>query len=179
MNSCKSWGFVGWLPNIEACLGRAYACTEQVAAGQNLVRKAIENTRAIGILVHTGRWLAWLAEALLGGDDIARAHACALEAVAMSKTHNERGNEAEALRILGEIDLHKPNFNPATVGATLNAALSSATACGMRPLAVQCLHALARLHQLTDSVELAQSYRKKAIALGHEIGLISNPGSFL
>jgi tetratricopeptide (TPR) repeat protein len=175
MDTCKSRGFIGWLPNIEACLGRAYACTGRFTSGRELIQRAIERTRAIGILVHTGRWKAWLAEALLAGGDIAGAREAAIEAVNLSQAQSERGNEAEALRILGEVGLEMPDFNPATVAETLNAALSSAKACAMYPLMMQCHLALARFHHAGWDTASAGCHRKQAAILACEMGLATSP----
>jgi hypothetical protein len=173
MSSCRSWGFVAWLPNIEASLGRAYACTGRPGAGQELIRRAIMHTRAIRILVHTGRWEAWLAEALMAGGDVAGAHARALEAVKLSRRHSERGNEAEALRILGEIGLRMPDFDRDATAATLEAALALAAACEMRPLMMQCHDALARLHQRAGDEGPAEAHRSMAAALAGEMGIVT------
>jgi class 3 adenylate cyclase/tetratricopeptide (TPR) repeat protein len=174
MSSCRSWGFGAWLPNIEASLGRAYACTGQPGAGQELIRQAIMHMHAIRILVHTGEKEAWLAEALLAGGDVTGAHARALEAVKLSQTHSERGNEAEALRILGEIGLRMPDFDRDATAATLEAALSLATACEMRPLMMQCHDAFARLHQRAGDEGSAEAHRSKAAALAGEMGVVTD-----
>ena len=102
------------------------------------------------------------------------AYARALEAVKLSQTHSERGNEAEALRILGEIGLRMPDFDRDATAATLEAALSLATACEMRPLMMQCHDAFARLHQRVRDEASAEAHRSKAAALAGEMGVVTD-----
>jgi hypothetical protein len=58
-----------------------------------------------------------LGEAYLLADQVENAHACADRAVMLARGRGERGNEAWALRLMGDVVSHQARADPATAAA--------------------------------------------------------------
>ena len=142
---CRKWGFAAWFTNIASSLGYAYALAGSADAGLDLLEQAVERTRSLGIMVSHAIELTWLAEALLaaGRDSLARSRA--QSAVEVARRYKERGNEAEALRVRGEVALQGEPHDLAAANADLEAALALAGECGMKPVMARCHLSLAVL----------------------------------
>jgi hypothetical protein len=93
------------------------------------------------------------------------AHALTADALAHAREHQERGNEAYALRLLGEIAAHcdPPEAEPAT--SSYCQALTLAKELGMRPLQAHCHRGLGTLYATTGQPEQARVELSVAIDL--------------
>ena len=76
-----------------------------------------------------------------------------------------RGFEAEALRLLGDIALHRHPPEVAQAEAHYQQALALAEELGMRPLQAHCHHGLGRLYHQTGRAEPARTALAAAIGL--------------
>jgi tetratricopeptide (TPR) repeat protein len=143
---CQAWSFYGWFTNIASCLGHVLSRLGKDEEGTALLQRAVDRTRASGILVSHGQELAWLAEAHLAAGRADQAAHTAEEAVKVACQHEERGNEALALSALGRAML----LQGAPLDETakrFRAALTLAKNCGMAPLVTQCRDELDRIGQ--------------------------------
>ena len=85
--------------------------------------------------------MAWLAQAHLLAGQMDQARRRAEQALNLSRTRGQRGYEALALYVLGEIETREHGAGPSA--ATLyRDALTLADEVGMRPLAGRCRMAL-------------------------------------
>ena len=86
-------------------------------------------------------------------------------ALTLSRDHKERGYQAWALRLLGEIAAHQdpPEVEPAT--HHYRQALALAEELGMRPLVAHCHLGLGTLHSRIGRVDQARTDLAAAIAL--------------
>ena len=93
------------------------------------------------------------------------AHALAEQALALTRAHQERGHQAYALCLLGEIHTHHhpPQVEPAA--AHYRRALALAEELGMRPLQAHCHRGLGTLYVTTGQREQARAELSTAIAL--------------
>ena len=91
--------------------------------------------------------------------------ALAEQALALAREHHERGNQAYALRLLGEIAAHRtpPDVDQAT--GHYRQALALAEALGMRPLQAHCHWGLGTLYAATGQREQARTELCTAIAM--------------
>ena len=87
-----------------------------------------------------------LGEVYLLADQVEDARACADRAVRLARERGERGHEAWALRLLGEIASHRDRPDVATAEAHYGAALALAYELGMRPLQAHCHRGLGTLY---------------------------------
>jgi tetratricopeptide (TPR) repeat protein len=106
-----------------------------------------------------------LSEVYVLADRLEEARALAGRALALSQEHRERGHEAWALRLLGEIARHRnpPEVEPAE--EYYRQALALAEALGMRPLVAHCHHGLGQLYCQTGRAEQARAALTTAIDL--------------
>jgi tetratricopeptide (TPR) repeat protein len=121
-----------------ASLGYAYALCGRVAEALPLLQQGLEEADRSGFLYSYALWAAWRSEALLLVDRREDARALAQRALAHAREHQERGHQAYALRLLGEIAAqHQPPDIPQAT-AHYQQALALAEALGMRPLQAHC-----------------------------------------
>jgi class 3 adenylate cyclase/tetratricopeptide (TPR) repeat protein len=88
---------------------------------------------------------------VLAGDRVAEhverlAHHHAEQALSLAREHQERGNQAYALRLLGDIAVHREPAEVAQAKAHYQQALALAEALGMRPLQAHCHFGLGSLY---------------------------------
>src|SRR5262249_11559564 len=106
-----------------------------------------------------------LGEAQMWAGHLEEAQALAEQAQALAHKHQERGNQAYALHLLGEIAARHepPEMEPAE--AHYRRALALAEELGMRPLLAHCHRSLGMLYVTTGQREQARVGLAAAIAL--------------
>jgi len=99
------------------------------------------------------------------------AHALAEPALALARQHQERGNEAYALRLLGEIAARRepPEAEPAET--FYHQALALADELGMRPLVAHCHFGLGKFYRRTGKREQALEHLTTATTMYREMGM--------
>jgi tetratricopeptide (TPR) repeat protein len=106
-----------------------------------------------------------LGEVQLLAGRLEEAYALAEGAVALARQHQERGHEAYALRLLGEIATHRDPLDVESAEAHYHQALALADELGMRPLQAHCHRGLGTLYVKTGRPEQARAALATAIAL--------------
>ena len=118
---------------------------------------------AYGTLLHERRrgLHARIVEALeaLAGERVAE---CAL---ALARAHQERGHQAYALRLLGDMAARRESPESALAESHYRQALALADELGMRPLVVHCHIGLGMLYRKIDRREQARAELSTAIEL--------------
>jgi hypothetical protein len=99
------------------------------------------------------------------------AHACADRAVTLARGRGERGNEAWALRLLGEIVAHPARPDVTAAAAYFAAAMALASELGMRPLVAHCHLGLGTLYRRTGHPAQAEEHLASARATYGEMGM--------
>ena len=89
----------------------------------------------------------------------------------LARGRGERGYEAWALRLLGEIASHHACPNLATAAAHYGAAMTLASELGMRPLVAHCHLGLGKLYGRTGKREQAHEHLTTATTLYREMGM--------
>jgi tetratricopeptide (TPR) repeat protein len=153
---CQSANIPFWFPRVGSALGFAYTLTGRAAEGLPLLGQAVAQGMAIGQMVFQPLWVACLAEAYLVSGRREEALVHGERALALARQHKERGHEAYALRLLGEI--HARSDAPAVEPAEnyYRQALALAEALGMRPLQAHCHLGLGTLYARTGRPEQAE-----------------------
>ena len=106
-----------------------------------------------------------LGEAYLLADQVEDARSCADRAVRLAHERGERGHEAWALRLLGDIASRHDRPDVATAEAHYGAATALASELGMRPLAAHCHLGLGTLDTKIGRLEQARAELSTAIEL--------------
>jgi len=100
----------------------------------------------------------FLSEALVLAGRVDEALSLARDALARSRDHKERGYEAWALRLLGEIASYPQSLDTETSEGHDREAAALATELGMRPLAAHCHLGLGKLKQRSRKRRQAQDH---------------------
>jgi tetratricopeptide (TPR) repeat protein len=99
------------------------------------------------------------------------AQALAEGALEHARAHQERGNEAYALRLLGDIAAHREPPEVEEAGASYRQALALANELGMRPLQAHCHRSLGTLYAATGQREQARTELSTAIEMYQAMGM--------
>jgi tetratricopeptide (TPR) repeat protein len=164
---CQAADMAGptWFPWIAAPLGTVYTLARRVADAVPLVTRVLEQTMATETAGLQALCSLPLGEAHLLAGRLVEAQALAERTLALAREHQERGNEAYALRLLGEIAARREPPESAQAEAHYREALTLAEELGMRPLLAHCHRGLGTLYLKTGQQEQAQAELATAIAL--------------
>jgi tetratricopeptide (TPR) repeat protein len=110
-------------------------------------------------------WIAELGEVYLLADRLDEAITQAQRALRLSRTYQEQGHEAWALRLLGEIHTHQAPAAVELAEEYYRQALVLAEELGMRPLQAHCHRGLGRLYLQEGQSEQARAALSTAIEM--------------
>jgi tetratricopeptide (TPR) repeat protein len=165
---CRFWQIPIPLVLVTSQLGYAYALSGRLAEAVPLLAEAVELSK--------GRWgrsqrMAWLAEAHLLASRPDEAGELGRQALELARAQKERGHEAWALRLLGEIATRRDPLDPAATADHYRQALALATELGMRPLMAHCHLGLGKLYRRAGRPNPAQEQLTMARTMYREMGM--------
>jgi class 3 adenylate cyclase/tetratricopeptide (TPR) repeat protein len=165
VGSCQEAERPAIFPIVAAALGAAYALARHVADGVPLLTQAMEQTTAM----ETGFMQALcglsLGEAQMLAGRLKEAHALAQGALTLAREHQERGHQAYALRLIGDIAARRDPPYVEEAETHYRQALALADELGMRPLLAHCHHGLGSLYAKVDQQEQARVELSAAVEL--------------
>jgi class 3 adenylate cyclase/tetratricopeptide (TPR) repeat protein len=153
------------IPFVAAPLGAAYALAERTADALPLLEQAVARAVAMHYMWDHALRTVWLGEACLYAGRLAEACTQARHALEFSRAHQERGHEACALWLLGEVAVRRTPLETEKAAAYYHQALALAEGLGMRPLQAHCHRGLGTLYASTGQWEQARTALSTAIAL--------------
>jgi tetratricopeptide (TPR) repeat protein len=162
---CQDADLPLYFPWIAAALGAAYALTGRGADAVPLLTQALEQATATATVVHQALCRLSLGEAHLLADRLEAAHALAERALALAREHQERGYQAYALRLLGEIAARREPPERDQAEAHYSQALALTEELEMRPLQAHCHLGLGTLYAKIGQREQARTELSTAIAM--------------
>jgi len=168
---CREWHITSHTPIAMAALGRGYAWSGRIEEGISCLQQALTAFESAGIGYHHTLSVVQLGDAYLLADQVKSARACADRAVMLARGRGERGNEAWALRLLGEISSHHARPDGATAAAHYSAAMTLASELEMRPLVAHCHLGLGRLYGRTDKQQQTREHLSTATTMYREMGM--------
>jgi tetratricopeptide (TPR) repeat protein len=148
-----------------ASLGHVYAWSGRVGEGISLLQQALTAYESAGIGWFHSMSVAQLGEGYLLAEQVEDARACADRAVRLARERGERGHEAWALRLMGEVASQHDRPDVATAEAHYGAAMALADELDMRPLAAHCHRGLGTLYAKIGRLEQARAELSTAIEL--------------
>ena len=165
MGMCQDADLSGWFPRIASLVGAAYALAGRVADAVPLLTQALEQTIAEGTAEHQVFYALSLGEGQALAGHMEEAHTLAEQALTLAHELQERGHEAYALRLLGEIAVHRDPPEVEQAEAHYHEALALAGELGMRPLQAHCHRGLGTLYATVGQREQARAALTMAIAM--------------
>jgi class 3 adenylate cyclase/tetratricopeptide (TPR) repeat protein len=157
LEACRKKHLTVWLPIPLSLLGLGFVRMGHVHEGLRLLEDGVALSRELGIRAYLAAWLVNLAEGLLADAQYQRAHETARQALDMAREHGERGHEAQALHVLGDIAARGVPPDPVEARARYEDALRLAGELGLRPLVATCLMSLGALDaRLGDGASAAR-----------------------
>jgi tetratricopeptide (TPR) repeat protein len=132
----------------------------------------MEQTTAVAMVGFQALCLLPLGEAHLLAGRLEEAHALAEQALALTRTHQELGNQAYALRLLGEIAARRdpPEVDCAVVH--YQGAMALADELGMRPLMAHCHRGLGMLYTAVGHQGQAHTALSTATAMYRTMDMV-------
>ena len=162
---CHDVSLPMFFPQIAAALGAAYTLAGRAANAVPLLTQVLEQNTATGRGDFQAGCCLALGEAHLQAGRLEEAHTLATRALAFARAHQERGNEAYALRLLGAIAARREPPESAHAEAHYRQALTLADELGMRPLQAHCHHGLGTLYAMTGQQEQARTALATAVEM--------------
>lgn len=167
-----SWGLTYLSPFIMGFLGHAYALAGRHEEGISFLDRAQDAYERIGLGLFRSLIGVHRGEAYFLTGDIERARQLTQDALSLARKRGERGHEAHALRLLGNISLHDKQPDAEAAATYFNDALTLANAHRMRPLIAQCHLCLGEL--LRDSKnrhEVGEEHIQTGIAMARDMDM--------
>ncbi|HSF02936.1 MAG TPA: tetratricopeptide repeat protein [Solirubrobacterales bacterium] len=168
---CEGLTLALWLPEMASLLGAAYVLQGRAVEALPLLERAVELASARGEMRGHSLRVANLSEGHLLAGRIDEARRLAELALRLSRDTKERGNEAWACRLLGEIASHRESREIEMAGEHYRQALDMAQELGMRPLLAHCHLGLGRLYRHTGKRQEAHGHLATAATMYREMAM--------
>jgi class 3 adenylate cyclase/tetratricopeptide (TPR) repeat protein len=149
---------------LAAALGAAYTLAGRVTDAVPLLTQALEQITA-GRPVFQALCCLSLGEAQMLAGRLEEARALTERTLALARERQERGHQAYALRLLGDIAARRDPPEAAPAEVSYRQGLSFAEDLGMRPLQAHCHRSLGTLYSKTGQWEQARTALSAAIDL--------------
>jgi tetratricopeptide (TPR) repeat protein len=159
------------VPYVATLLGAAYTLAGRTAEALPLLEQAIEQAVAMRTMYDLAQRVVWLSEAYLLAGRLDEAYTQAQRALEIARAHQERGHEAYALRLLGEVAAHRTPPEVEQAEAHNLQALALAEEISMRPLQAHCHRGLGTLYTRMGRRAQARAALSTAIALYRDMDM--------
>jgi len=167
----REWNIRLLSPSCTGFLGYTYARSGRLEEGLALLAQARTAFESRVATVFHSLVTAHSGEACILAGRLQEAHRHAERALTLTRERGERGDEAYALRLLGEIHSRETPPDDRKAEARYCQAMTLADHLGMRPLVAHCHLGLGKLYRRTDRREQAQGHLTSAATMYREMGM--------
>jgi class 3 adenylate cyclase/tetratricopeptide (TPR) repeat protein len=168
---CESADLRLMLVLVAPQLGYAYALDGRVVEAISELERALEQALSTGFVPLHSLVSGWLGEAYLRAGHFDEAIRVTQKALEISYKHEERGQQAWALRLLGEVSARPDSPDTDTAEGHYCQALALAGELGMRPLVAHCHLGLGKLYRRTGTREQTQAHLTTATTMYREMDM--------
>jgi tetratricopeptide (TPR) repeat protein len=168
---CQDADLPFYFPQIAPALGVAYALSGRVAAAIPLLTQALEQAIAMEVIFFQALCHLSLAEVQVLAGRMEEAQVLAERELALTRERQERGHQAYAMHLLGEIAARRDPSEGEPAEAHYRQALALADELGMRPLQAHCHLGLGTLYTQIGRPEQARTELSVAIELYRTMGM--------
>jgi tetratricopeptide (TPR) repeat protein len=167
----REWNLTYLLPFVTGFLGHVYALSGRVAEGLSLLQQALTAYESGGLGLFRSLVIVNLGEACVLGNRLEDGLTFTQRGLTLARKRNERGHEAWALRLLGEVASHRDPPDVETAEGHYRPAMALADELGMRPLVAHCHLGLGKLYRRTGKSQQAQEYLAIATTMFREMDM--------
>ncbi|HTK89084.1 MAG TPA: adenylate/guanylate cyclase domain-containing protein [Verrucomicrobiae bacterium] len=167
----RDWNIRLLSPSCMGFLGYTYALSGRLAEGLALLADAMTAFESGVATVFHSLVAAHAGEACILAGRSQEAHRHAERALTLARRRGERGDEAYALRLLGEIHSQETPPDDGAAETRYRQAMTLADHLGMRLLVAHCQFGLGTLYRRTEKREQAQEHLTTATAMYREMGM--------
>jgi len=159
------------VPFVTGPLGAAYTLDGQLERAVALLEQTIEQAVSMRLQANHALRLAWLGRAQLLAGRRETAFDLARRAVNLAEERRERGQQAHAQWLLGDIAANAEGSGIPAAQAAYRESLGLAEALGMRPLVAHCRLGLGRLERRAGSLGEAREHLTAATTMFREMDM--------
>jgi tetratricopeptide (TPR) repeat protein len=167
---CRTAGMPTVGIQIETALGAALALGEKVDEARTLLEPAVQRTAAMFRPAHALA-TTWLSETHAVAGRLDAALQAGGQALELARQRGERGTEAHALRVLGDIAARRRPPAVDVCRQHLSRAHALASELGARPLVARCELALGELWRRAGQTERAAPHLDAAVTMFRELDM--------
>jgi class 3 adenylate cyclase/tetratricopeptide (TPR) repeat protein len=167
----REWNITYLTPMAFASLGHVCSRAGRITEGVSSLEQALALYESAGMRLFHSISVVELGEAYLLSERVGEARASADRALTLARERGERGNEAWALRLLGDIVSRQNSHDAAMAEAHYDAAMVLASELEMRPLVAHCHLGLGTLYRRTQEQEQARDHLTAATTMYREMNM--------
>jgi predicted ATPase/class 3 adenylate cyclase len=171
LDACREKNLDVWRPIPSSLLGLTCRLLGRSDEGLRLLEDGVSLTEALGIHAYLALWTAHLGEGLLAAGQPERARSVAQRALELALNHRERGHQAWALLLLGDISAGGERAEHERALEYYGQALALADELKMRPLEARTHLSLGQLHRRDGSPDLAQEHLATSLVALREMDM--------
>ncbi len=158
-------------PLITSELAVAYALVKRTAEALTMFEPGVEQISSTRPMAWSAMVITKLSEASLLVGRLKDTDELVARALILSRERNQRSVQAYALRLLGDIAMHRDPAEIDQAKPHYQQALTLANELGMRPLQAHCHHGLGVLYSQTGQSEQARAELSMAIEMYREMAM--------
>ena len=166
LDICRSAEIVSEASRAVAHVGYAYLHSGRIAEALTLLEQAVERPTMKRFY---SQQVSWLGDAYLFAGRREEANQVASRGLSLARDKKERGFEAWALRLLGEIAAREDPLDIGKAEDHYRRALTLAEELGMRPLIAHCHVGLGKLYRCEGERQKAEEHLTTGIAMMREM----------
>jgi tetratricopeptide (TPR) repeat protein len=171
LDVCRTGDVQLVLPWAASALGYAYALAGRLTEALPLLEHAASKSTAMKQMAYYPLWVTHLSEAYLLAGRLEEARQLAGQALTLARDLKQRGHEAYALRLLGELGARGDPTDVEHTETSYRRALALAEDLGMRPLVAHCHLGLGKLYRRTGKREQAREHLTTATTMYRDMGM--------
>ncbi len=173
LSICRDSHLTVWQAIPAALLGQCMVTLDRQEDGLALLEEGVRLSDEVGVKAYLSRWATLLGEGFLTTGDALRAAEIGERALELARAHGERGHEAAALRLLGDVAAAQAPPLVATAAERFGAAIAIAEELGLRPLLARAHLGLGQLHRRAGQVPEAEAHLATAVVLFSDLGMLT------
>jgi tetratricopeptide (TPR) repeat protein len=165
LEACREKHLDVWRPIPASLLGLTQALSGKLEEALPLLRDGVHLSEVLGVNAYLPLWTLNLAEGLMTAGQTSEARETARHALDLAVSHKERGHQAWAWRLLGDLDARGDAGNLGEAEEHYRRALGIAEELRMQPVIAHAKMGLGRVMRLRGDRERAEEYLVAAFLL--------------